>query len=112
MAKRTFNINWKKILSSISRYHKVKKSVWQIRKNNLRIKMIRVLSSQDAHSIFKSLFAIVMDGLFISGLLYYFIGFRWGLVLPFGAGWFWVRNDALVQLRKTIGSLNLVKTGK
>lgn len=112
MSNYTFKAQVEKVWGSVKSYYRVQRAVLHLRRTKLRDWLKIVLTSKDVKSVFNGLFVILMDGMMISGLLYYFIGFKWSLVLPFGAGWWFFKKDLLVQLRKIISSINLIRIGK
>ncbi len=99
---------WGSVKKSVKTYNKVR----GFKRAKKRDEIKRFLKTDDAVAIKSGIFTILMDGLFISGLLYYFIGFQWLLVPAFGAGWFWLKRDGIKQLVKILESINLIKIGK
>ena len=112
MSNDTFKAKAEKVWGSVKTYCRIKKAITKARWSKFKVWLRKVFSSQDAKAFFNAVFTIIMNGLMISGLLYYFIGFHWHLVLPFGAGWWFAKKELLDQLRRLLSSINLIRIGK
>ena len=112
MSDNTFKVKAGKVWGSVKNYCKIKKAVFGLRKGQVRVLCKKILKSKDLEALYKGAFTILMDGFMISGLLYYFIGFSFPLAIAFGAGYWWIKKDALVELRKLLSTINFIKIGK
>jgi len=112
MSDNTFRSRAVKVWGSMGIYYRTKKAIWHLRRTKTRDWFKKMWASEDRKAVSTGAFTIFMDGILISGLCYPFIGFHWPLVFAFGAGWFFLKKDALVQLRKLLSSINIIKLGK
>jgi len=112
MSDDTFTTNVAEVWGSVKKWFKTKKKLFNFYVAKKRDKLKLFMNGKDFIAVKRGLFTILMDGLFISGLLYPLIGFKLILVPSFGAGWFWLKNDGIKQLVKIISSINLIKIGK
>ena len=83
-----------------------------VRYAKTKFSIIKALRSKDATAVKAAIFTILMDGVCISALFGYFIGFSWINIPMFGAGWFFLKRDGLSQLKQLLSSINLIKIGK
>ncbi|MFW6173786.1 MAG: hypothetical protein ACOC5T_08580 [Elusimicrobiota bacterium] len=72
----------------------------------------KFVNNNEAIAVYRAVLTIIFDGLLISGLVYPLMGFDLSLVIPFGAGWYFLKTQLLRELRQLISSLNLVNIGK
>ncbi|MFW6176324.1 MAG: hypothetical protein ACOC1X_00090 [Promethearchaeota archaeon] len=86
----------------------IKKS---IRKKKQKINK-KIFESKDFKVFINVSFGILMDGLLVSALLYPFFGFEWLNILIYGAGWYFLKNQLLTELKQLISSINLIRVGK
>ncbi len=112
MSDNTLRVKACGVWGTFKKYCKLKKKLWLFSLSKKTDKIKKFLKADDIVAVKRGLFKILMDGLLISGLLYYFIGFNWKLVPSFGAGWFWLKKDGINQLSKILASINLIKIGK
>jgi len=112
MSDNTFMAKAEKVWSSVRKYFKVKKLVFGLRYGKFKKKVHDYLKSKDAKMLKRFVFDVLMDGLFLSALLYPFVGFRYANIFIFGGGWFFLKTQGLSQLRSILASINLVKIGK
>ena len=112
MSDTTFKAKANKVWGSIASWYKIRRAILHLRRTKTRDFLKKILKSKDMKALTSAIFTIVMDGLFISGLLYYFIGFHWQLMFALGAGWWFLKKDLLTELRRLLSSINIVKIGK
>jgi hypothetical protein len=112
MSDNTFKAKAGKVWGSVKVYCRVKKAIAVMKHRKRVTKVKKFFKGDDFRAVIKSAFTVFMDGILISGLLYYFIGFSWPLVPAFGAGWFFAKKDIIPSIVKLVSALNLVKIGK
>ncbi len=100
------------IISSASVFYRTQRAILHLRRTKLRDKLLKFISSNDVKATYSAAFTILMDGILISSLLYYFIGFNWINIIAFGSGWFWLKKDGIKQLAMLLSSINIIKIGK
>jgi len=112
MSDNTFKAKATKVWGSLRKWYVVRKAVFSHRCGKFRKARRNFFKSKDYKAFSSAVVKMFLNGLFISGLMYYFIGFHWALIPAFGTGWFFLKRELLPQLRTLIASINLIKIGR
>lgn len=112
MSNDTFVAKLRDVWGKLVVYKNGKVATYKLRKGKFKLWFKKFRKSDDVRDVVGAIFTMLMDGIVISGLLYYWIGFDWRLLIAFGAGWFFLKSQGFKEFRQLLASLSLVRIGK
>ena len=112
MSNDTFREKAKKVWGDLVIKRNGQRARNQLREAKFRMWFKGFRNGDDLKNTKDAIFRMFFDGLVISGLLFYWIGFSWLYVVAFGAGWFFLETKGFSQIKQVLASITLVKVGK